>query len=118
MNGLEEEWKVTFDGGFWRNVGNPGKEIRAEKHFTWDENNWYIPSVYLCDEGIVVDYCKGTECAAIKAFIDKWDLQNEHKNQYSKEQREQIVQEQPLNANVHVSAIINGKLLRQKNGYG
>ena len=114
----EEEWIVTFDGGFWSNEGKPGKEIRVEKQFSWGEEKWYIPAVYLCDEGIVVDYCKEAECAAIKAFIEKWDLLNEHKNQYSKEQREQIVQEQPLNANVRVSAIINSQLLREKNGYG
>ena len=114
----EEEWIVTFDGGFWSNEGKPGKEIRVEKRFSWGEEKWYIPAVYLCDEGIVVDYCKEAECAAIKAFIEKWDLLNEHKNQYSKEQREQIVQEQPLNANVRVSAIINSQLLREKNGYG
>ena len=114
----EEEWIVTFDGGFWSNEGKPGKEIRVEKRFSWGEEKWYIPAVYLCDEGIVVDYCKEAECAAIKAFIEKWDLLNEHKNQYSKEQREQIVQEQPLNANVRVYAIINSRLLREKNGYG
>ena len=67
----EEEWIVTFDGGFWSNEGNPGKEIRVEKRFTWGEEKWYIPAVYLCDEGIVVDYCKEAECAAIKAFIEK-----------------------------------------------
>ena len=114
----EEEWIVTFDGGFWSNDGTPGKEIRVEKRFSWCEEKWYIPAIYLCDEGIVVDYCKEAECAAIKAFIDKWDLLNEHKNQYSKDQRQQIVQEQPLNANVHVSAIINSQMLREKNGYG
>lgn len=114
----EEDWIVTFEGGFWHNDGIPGKEIRAEKAFSWSDENWYVPAVYICDEGIVVDYCKKAECAAIKSFMDKWDLQNEHKNQYTKEQREQIVQEHPLNAEVHVSAIVNGQLLREKNGYG
>ena len=114
----EEQWKVTFEGGFWSNEGTSGKEIRVERRFTWGDEKWYIPAVYLCDEGIVVDYCKEADCAAIKAFIEKWDLLNEHKHQYSKEQREQIVQEQPLNANVHVSAMINSQQLRQKNGYG
>ena len=114
----EEQWKVTFEGGFWSNEGTSGKEIRVERRFTWGDEKWYIPAVYLCNEGIVVDYCKEADCAAIKAFIEKWDLLNEHKHQYSKEQREQIVQEQPLNANVHVSAMINSQQLRQKNGYG
>ena len=33
----------------------------------------------------------------IKEFIDKWDLYNEDRNHYTKEQREQIEREHPLN---------------------
>lgn len=114
----EEEWKVTFEGGFWRNEGNPGKEIRVEKSYFWGDEKWYIPSVYLCEEGLVIDYCKEVACDAIKAFMDKWDLLNDQKNHYSKDQHLQMTQEQPLNTNVNIAAIINGKLLREKSGYG
>ena len=114
----KEEWKVTFDGGFWRNDGNPGKEICVEKRFSWGEDNWYIPAVYLCEEGVVVDYCKEAECAAIKAFIDKWDLLNEHKNHYTNEQRDQMSLEHPLSRDVHISAILNAQLIRENHGCG
>ena len=30
-----EEWKVTYDGGFWRNEGNAGIEIPIQKSFCW-----------------------------------------------------------------------------------
>lgn len=114
----EEEWKVTFEGGFWSNEGNPGEEIRVEKRFSWGEEKWYIPAVYLCDEGIVVDYCKEADCAAIKAFIDKWDLLNEHKNYYTNEQRDQMSLEHPLSRDANISAIVNGQLVRENHGCG
>ena len=114
----EEEWKVTFDGGFWSNEGTPGKEIRVEKALSWDDEKWYIPAVYLCDEGIVVDYCKEAECAAIKAFIDKWDLLNEHKNHYTNEQRDQMSMEHPLSRDANISAIVNGELIHENHGCG
>lgn len=53
-----EEWKVTYDGGFWRNEGNAGIEIPIQKSFCWGEEKWYIPAVYICDKGLVIDYCK------------------------------------------------------------
>lgn len=114
----EEEWKVTFDGGFWNNEGTPGKEIRVEKAFSWDDEKWYIPAVYVCEEGLVLDYFKEVDCDVIKAFIDRWDLLNEHKNHYTKEQQDQLALEQPLNAHVGMTAIVNGQQLRQKSGYG
>ena len=114
----EEPWKVTFEGGFWSNDGNPGKEIRVEKYFTWGEERWYIPAIYLCDEGVVVDYCKEADCEAIKAFIDKWDLLNEYKNKYTSEQRDQMSMEHPLSRDVNISAIINGQLVYENHGCG
>ena len=114
----EEEWKVTFEGGFWSNEGNPGEERRVEKRFSWGEEKWYIPAIYLCDEGIVVDYCKEADCAAIKAFIDKWDLLNEHKNHYTNEQRDQMSLEHPLSRDANISAIVNGQLVRENHGCG
>lgn len=114
----KEEWKVTFEGGFWKNEGNPGKEIRVEKAFTWGDEKWYIPAVYLCEEGLVIDKCKEAEPEAIKAFIDKWDLLNEHKNHYTKEQQDQMSLEHPLSRDHNISAIVNGQLVRENHGYG
>lgn len=114
----ECSWKVTFEGGFWSNEGKAGREIRVDKTFLWGEEKWYVPAVYLCEEGIVIDYCKEAEPEAIRAFIEKWDLLNEHKNHYSKEQRDQISLEHPLAAHLGASVIINGNLLREDHGCG
>ena len=79
-----EEWIVTYDGGFWRNEGNAGIEIPIQKSFCWGEEKWYIPAVYICDKGLVIDYCKQADPVQVKAFIDKWDLLNEGNNPFSK----------------------------------
>lgn len=110
--------KVTYDGGFWRNKGRAGKEIPIEKTFFWGNERWYIPAIYICSKGFVVDFCIDVAPDELKTFIDKWDLLNESHNHYSKEQREQIEREYPLNAEFEPSIILNGKELQCKQGYG
>lgn len=92
----EVQWKVSFDGGFWGGDGKPGTEVPIGKAFCWGSENWYIPSAYICDEGLVMDYCIEADPEEVKRFIDKWDLLNESRNHYTREQREQIQREHPL----------------------
>ncbi|MGB8454713.1 MAG: hypothetical protein WCD89_20585 [Anaerocolumna sp.] len=44
------EWKVYFDGNFWRHHGRErtGKEITLDKQFVWDDEDWHIPAIYTC----------------------------------------------------------------------
>lgn len=106
-----EEWIVTYDGGFWRNEGNAGIEIPIQKSFCWGEEKWYIPAVYICDKGLVIDYCKQADPVQVKAFIDKWDLLNEGNNHYTKEQQEQIEREHPLHTSFKGRVTLNGYIL-------
>lgn len=53
---------VYFDENFWgckrEQPGKiPGKKICIEKEFTWVGKLWRIPAVYVCEEGLVVDFC-------------------------------------------------------------
>lgn len=112
------EWKVTFDGNYWGNYGDAGLEIPIGKHFRWDKENWYVPSVYLCAEGIVADYCMEADTALVKAYIDKWDLLHEADHSYTWEQQEQMRQENPLHINFCSCITINGHVLRQNQGCG
>lgn len=64
------EWKVTYEGGFYPKRGREGKEIRIDKTFNWGKEIWHIPAVYLCSNGMVVDFCKGTYMACI--VFDEW----------------------------------------------
>lgn len=113
-----EEWKVTYDGGFWRNEGNAGIEIPIQKSFCWGEEKWYIPAVYICDKGLVIDYCKQADPVQVKAFIDKWDLLNEGNNHYTKEQQEQIEREHPLHTSFKGRVTLNGYKLQSDHSCG
>ena len=113
-----EEWKVTYDGGFWNNEGNAGVELSIEKTFYWGEEKWYIPSVYICDKGLVIDYCKQANPVEVKVFIDKWDLLNEENHHYTQEQREQIGREHPLHTSFKGHITFNGQKLKNDHGCG
>lgn len=114
----EKEWKVTFDGGFWSGDGKPGTEVPIGKHFHWGSEKWYIPAAYICDEGLVLDYCMEADPAEIKAFIDKWDLLNEDRNRYTQEQREQMEREHPLYVRFYGRAACNWESLQNGHGCG
>lgn len=114
----EKEWNVYFDGGFWGGEGKPGTEMPIGKHFRWGGEKWYIPAVYLCDEGLVMDFCMEADPEAVKAFIDKWDLLNEDRKHFTQEQREQIEREHPLNAHFFGKVTCNWEHLENGSGYG
>ena len=70
------EWKVYFDGNIWGHHGRDyaGKEICIEKEFQWAGRQWWIPAVYSCGKGLVVDFCMRVEAQAIRDFIERWNL--------------------------------------------
>lgn len=115
---VPKEWKVTYDGGFWGSQGKAGEEISVEKHFQWGEERWYIPAVYLCSKGLVVDFCKKVSPKLLQAYIDKWDLYNEAQNHYTKEQQEKMEQEHPLRSDFRSEAVVNGRQMASDHGCG
>ncbi len=114
----EMEWKVSFDGGFWGGDGKPGREAPIGKTVYWGKEKWYIPSAYICDEGLVVDYCKEADPEVVKAFIDKWDLLNEGNNHYTREQWEQMELEHPLHARFYGRVSCNWQMLQEGHSCG
>ena len=109
-------WKVTFKGGFCWNKGRSGKEIAIKKTFFWGSERWYIPAVYVCGKGLVVDFCIDVNPDDLKAYMDKWDLLNENDDRYTREQREQMQNEHPLNVEFEPFIKLNGKDLRMEQG--
>ena len=121
MNPMAEEqvveWKVTFDGGFWRSKGRPSKEIPVGKTFHWGKERWYIPSIYICSKGLVVDFCIDAEPDSLRAYIDKWDLFHNSCNHISKEHQQQMQNEHPLNIEFDPKVILNRKELKRDHAY-
>lgn len=112
------EWKVSFDGGFWSNDGEPGQEIFVGRHFLWGSERWQIPAVYLCQQGLVVDYCLEAAPEQMQAYIDKWDLYNEASNHYTHAQREQMERENPVHGDFYGRLTCNGKALENGSSCG
>lgn len=69
------DWKVYFDGSFWGHHGREraGREVPVQKWFSWAGRDWFVPSVYVCSKGIVVDFCMRTEASALRGFMKSGD---------------------------------------------
>lgn len=112
-----QPWQVTFSGNYWGASGEPGEELSVERHFVWGGQRWYVPAVYLCPEGIVVEYLLEEEPERVRAFLDKWQPR-EQSGQLSREERRQLEEENPLSPRFHSSLLCDGETLKQKRGCG
>jgi hypothetical protein len=115
------EWKVYYKGSFWGHHGREraGKEMAIRKQFSWGEKNVYIPAVYACSKGLVVDYCIQIPREYIQAFMNKWNLTIENDgSDFTHEQRLKIDDENPLSMNMRSEVVLNGKVLTRSNGCG
>ncbi len=115
-----KEWKVYYDNGYWKsstNKARPGKEVVLNGRLAWGDEIWYIPSMYLCGKGLVIDYCVEIQPKKVKAFIDKW-YPTLNEPRISNELRQQIEAENPLEVDFRPHYTLNGKVIRQKTGSG
>lgn len=112
--------KVYFNGNFWRHHGreHAGREIPVDTQFSWGDEKWRIPVVYVCGKGLVVDFCVGVEQERIRAFMDKYDLWRGERQDYDEDERDKMISEHPLNVDVSFAARINGKTAMQSRGCG
>ena len=67
--------KVYFSASFCGHdyYEEAGKEIKINKAFTCNGRNFIIPSIYLFDEGVVVDVCYDVDVDEIKDYIRNID---------------------------------------------
>ena len=110
--------KVYFESGFWGHHGydHAGKEVGIQQSFNWSGKNCYIPAIYICGKGIVLDLCIEGEPEQIRNFVEKWSKVDDRR--LSKEDHEKMVQEYPLNLAFRSCMQVNGKELRQSRGAG
>lgn len=114
----EPEWKVSFESGFWSDYGWAGNEIPVNRSFQWGDKKLYIPSIYNCPEGLVIDYCIEVEPEKIHKFIEKWDLLERNHDEISDEEQTLIENEHPLIYHFHGDAKVNGVELQRKHSCG
>lgn len=117
----DKEWKVYFDGAFSgpRGRESAGKEILLDKQFVYNNRTWYIPALYLCSKGLVMDFCIRVPAEHVRAFMDKWKLSAETENEEAcctDEQQMRIEAEHPLLVNANPQAVVNGIALSRAHG--
>lgn len=114
------EWEVFFDSGFWncQGTGRAGAELTLNKEFVWNGDIWHIPAVYVCGKGLVVDFCVEAEPEKISTFYEKWVFADGREDRLSEEDRELMMQENPLSLDFYVKAEVNKKELRECHGFG
>lgn len=105
----ECEQTVRFNCGFFEKSGEgrPGKEIKINKSFEWENQVWYVPSVYACTKGLVADLCVKVDSEALKKFSVRL------KNGCSDIEEE----ENPLCIEFTTHIKVNGKELKESCGY-
>lgn len=113
-------WVVYYGDNFWAKTheDDPCEEIHLGKRFSWAGREWYMPSVYTCDKGMVADILFQVDVAEIRAFMDKWNVTPENEFLFTPMQRRQMELENPLSFNFNTEININGKRLRTKRGCG
>lgn len=120
----KEYWKVYYNGSFWDHHKarlRPGTEIKIGKRALWGEETVYIPSVYVCAQGLVIDFLIEVDLEKEKAFLETYkDLEEREQNggRISQEERERIELENPLELGFRAEILLNGRKLRQERGCG
>ena len=115
---MPTEWTVYYDHGFRiKNAkGKSGEEIVINKSFSWGDEIWHIPAVYSCSKGVVIDFCIEIPPEKEKAYLDKWYPFLAKDENISKELREQIEQENPMEIGFRPYLFVNGKEIIAKHG--
>lgn len=91
QTGIENPgFSVSLSGGFLesRPKETPGKQMALDAAFSWGGGEWLVPKLYLCKDGLVVDFC-------VRFENDSGAL-----------------------ASADLSLTLNGKVLPQKRGFG
>lgn len=115
------EWNVYFDGNFWGYSARqkPGKDISTQTHFNLNDKAWYIPFIYTCSKGLVIDFCVQIPAERIYSFIDKWGLSPENDGgSFTEEQQMQMETENPMVINISSEIVLNGKTISYSHGSG
>lgn len=112
------EWAVYYDCGYWNKnaKGKPGEEIVLNKSFSWGDEIWHIPAVYVCSKGLVIDFCVEIDSEKEKAYLDKWYPVLSKNENISREIHEQIELENPLDVNFRFDLLVNGNPIIAKHG--
>jgi len=102
-------WNVGFGTGFADHCekAQAGQELRLERGFLWSNEDWKVPSIYLCDNGIVVDSYLEVPGESMARFQDKWSRREASQMSIEEQMRRKL--DDPLGVEVRSMLTVNGK---------
>lgn len=117
-----QEWEVYFEYGFGgkKPRHRPGREITLGKTFTWGKEEWLVPAMYCCSEGVVLDLLKKVPLEALERFAEKWGLKEngEPRRELPPAEQDAMEAENPMEERFRAEVTVNGQPLRESTGYG
>lgn len=95
----------------------PAKELAVNAAFRWGEEEWHVPALYVCAEGVMVDYCVGVEPVRVKEFLSYYtDLCGGLDVEPTEEQRDELERRNPLHIAFRSVLTVDGRELPAKSG--
>lgn len=115
-----DECKVYYSGSLWGHDDGeePGKAVELRRSFVWAGREFYIPAVYFCREGLVLDLCRKTDPETLRRFADKWGLtpETDDTDLFSPAQQMQMEAEHPLRTDLRCLAVMDGQACPAEHG--
>lgn len=91
--------------GTKRNGKHPGKKIISGREFNWNGRQWKIPAVYLCEDGLAVDFCILVPGADAEKYLSRW-YNKCLENKLTDEENEILEKENPFCLSFHAAAFL------------
>lgn len=99
----------VYHGGSIQGFGRTGTKltkIPVQKTFFWENQEIFLPAVYVGEAGAVLDVCAKLETADMAAFLKKWN-KDRRLSLKTREEYEQIEAENPGSRNFRVETNLN-----------
>lgn len=102
-------WDVGMNTAFgdYCDKTSAGTELNVNREFKWQGENWNVPAVYLCENGIVVDSYLEVSPAKLEKFQEKWGQIDPATLSIEDEMRRQL--DDPLKMDAVGKLTVNGK---------
>lgn len=102
-------WDVGFGTGFadWCEKKDAGQELTLRRSFQWHKEEWTIPAVYLCEDGIVIDSYLEVPLDTMARFHKKWG--DKDPSVLSIEEQMRRTLDDPLAVDAKGGLFVNGK---------
>lgn len=97
---------------------HPAREVEINAAFRWGAEAWHVPKLYVCAEGVVVDYCIGVDAEKVTEFLRYYEelTHGDYGVELSQEQQEAMERRNPLQISFHSVLTVDGTDLPAKGG--